>query len=1155
MKLKVLLGNTSLDDVASQYNAPLIGEYDVKQHLLNFLVKKQEGYKVAEEKLKQKDLNELAAWIAQGPDSFSILDFYGRAKDAYEDLTNENPLIRKYELSGIKYLDSLMRSDDINEADKKLLIEASAFGRGDVKSYNLLKGLPEDKLQKYQEDIEEKKLNMDADEYASYIAEQRRILFKDRLPETIRKEVYNDVAPTLPIRGSIYLDLETEEYVNSDTNKRSKNFKDVTHSESLSDYMLRELNMQSGVGFNPQVPEYLGKQTGYRDVPLDIDRYYDVTTKSGENEGFKESTRTVDRLDNYRDMEGLAGYLSGPEGRFYNQQTQQFVTREPTYGPTPELQGYQYDPRLKGILSEVYGPEYAKGFNKGGQMNLQQQANNVAAQGRYGDSMLMHVNPAEVRGLSQVMPLTVNPQTGQPEAFLPFLAPIIGSMLGPTLFSSLGGLTASALGSGLAQWAATGDIKKGMLAGLTGYGIGSALQGAAGAAGASAASDAATQAATQAGTLGQAGTQEAIQSAATQAGGEALTAATAATPWQNLKSVFNPSAISETTAGAAPDLLQVGMEQAAPSFGTSMGNLATGLSQPAALAGIAGGMGPTAIMESQELFEQQMAERERQEKERKRQLYLDYQEPILYSAGGGPTNLDESIMMDANLLSAGMNGGGRTGYNLGGLLKGARREIDEDVGFGGGDAQRFTPARKTYEVNPDFMAGFQPETMYFQPNTINQPASAAVVGGPPRLDDPYTGSKGGYNMTGMAIAPQQAIDPYAAYTGPAPQGLIETGYKNYPGEGPTQTPITDPVIPPILPPGFPGFPNINVPEPGGFFNTIRQRALAAQQNDYGDGPGDRMDSRLSPELGDQNRDFLETLGESDFMPAKDVGINTFVPGDILDPRPLPSDYEDGPGSRVEMPMIPTLEPMIAEPLMSAQSIDEAPALSGMTPPGPMSRDNFMSIDELDMGQIASPPPLQAPSIIEPPVITPPGPMSRDDFMSIDEERLKGLRRGKIGSGPGGLKEGGRTKFQEGGSTDIMQDPLTQEVVLFITGESSNQDSVDAFVAKYGAETFAQLRDYVLRSLTNQDVQTEGQIEGFGNSGMADDIPGMIGADEKIAVSQDEFIVPADVVSALGDGSSDAGSNRLYEMMDRVREAKTGGRTQPPAINLNKIMPA
>ena len=63
-------------------------------------------------------------------------------------------------------------------------------------------------------------------------------------------------------------------------------------------------------------------------------------------------------------------------------------------------------------------------------MNLDQQVKNVASQGRYGDSMLLHVNPAEVRGLSQVAPITVNPQTGQPEAFLPFLAPLLGSMVG-----------------------------------------------------------------------------------------------------------------------------------------------------------------------------------------------------------------------------------------------------------------------------------------------------------------------------------------------------------------------------------------------------------------------------------------------------------------------------------------------------------------------------------------------------------------------------------------------------------------------------------------------------------------------------------------------------------------------------------------------------
>ena len=117
-------------------------------------------------------------------------------------------------------------------------------------------------------------------------------------------------------------------------------------------------------------------------------------------------------------------------------------------------------------------------------MDIKQQTKNVASQGRYGDSMLLHVNPAEVKGLAQALPITINPQTGQPEAFLPFLAPVLGSLAGSTLLAGTGGLLAgktllaSAIGSGLAQYAVTGDLKKGLLAGLTGYGIGSALQGA-----------------------------------------------------------------------------------------------------------------------------------------------------------------------------------------------------------------------------------------------------------------------------------------------------------------------------------------------------------------------------------------------------------------------------------------------------------------------------------------------------------------------------------------------------------------------------------------------------------------------------------------------------------------------------------------------------
>ena len=66
---------------------------------------------------------------------------------------------------------------------------------------------------------------------------------------------------------------------------------------------------------------------------------------------------------------------------------------------------------------------------------VQKQVKNIASKGRYGDSMLMHVNPMEVNAIAQQVPLTINPETGQPEAFLPFLAPILGSMAGGALLT------------------------------------------------------------------------------------------------------------------------------------------------------------------------------------------------------------------------------------------------------------------------------------------------------------------------------------------------------------------------------------------------------------------------------------------------------------------------------------------------------------------------------------------------------------------------------------------------------------------------------------------------------------------------------------------------------------------------------------------------
>jgi hypothetical protein len=74
-------------------------------------------------------------------------------------------------------------------------------------------------------------------------------------------------------------------------------------------------------------------------------------------------------------------------------------------------------------------------------------------------------------------------------------------------------------------------------------------------------------------------------------------------------------------------------------------------------------------------------------------------------------------------------------------------------------------------------------------------------------------------------------------------------------------------------------------------------------------------------------------------------------------------------------------------------------------------------------------------------------------------------------------------------------------------------------------------------------------------GMSDDIPAMIGKKQPARLADGEFVVPADVVSHLGNGSTDAGAKKLYSMMDKIRSARTGKKKQAPAIKTDKYMPA
>ena len=74
-------------------------------------------------------------------------------------------------------------------------------------------------------------------------------------------------------------------------------------------------------------------------------------------------------------------------------------------------------------------------------------------------------------------------------------------------------------------------------------------------------------------------------------------------------------------------------------------------------------------------------------------------------------------------------------------------------------------------------------------------------------------------------------------------------------------------------------------------------------------------------------------------------------------------------------------------------------------------------------------------------------------------------------------------------------------------------------------------------------------------GMSDDIKANINGEQEARLADGEFVIPADVVSHIGNGSSEAGADRLYKMMADIRKARTGKTRQAPEINAKKYLPS
>jgi hypothetical protein len=198
-------------------------------------------------------------------------------------------------------------------------------------------------------------------------------------------------------------------------------------------------------------------------------------------------------------------------------------------------------------------------------------------------------------------------------------------------------------------------------------------------------------------------------------------------------------------------------------------------------------------------------------------------------------------------------------------------------------------------------------------------------------------------------------------------------------------------------------------------------------------------------------------------------------------------------------------------------------------------------------------------------VTAPAAMMDDAYLSgfnprtvADFSNFQPRFTGSIGMQEGGITEVAAQEqmVEQPAQDDAQLGALIEQTAMAVLGQVSEEEAeiiINRFIDEFGQEAFEMLRTQVLQGVV-PNAQTEGLVDGPGG-GMDDQVQGMIGDQQRVAVSPGEFIVPADVVSGLGDGDTDAGADELDAMMDRVRVERTGTLEQPPRLSAGGLLPA
>lgn len=172
-------------------------------------------------------------------------------------------------------------------------------------------------------------------------------------------------------------------------------------------------------------------------------------------------------------------------------------------------------------------------------------------------------------------------------------------------------------------------------------------------------------------------------------------------------------------------------------------------------------------------------------------------------------------------------------------------------------------------------------------------------------------------------------------------------------------------------------------------------------------------------------------------------------------------------------------------------------------------------------------------------------------------------------GDAGMASGGIAAYSKGGDLKMKTMSLGEGIARDTDPDTAGLGAYEA--AKKRVEKQYSAASLKANKMPKSDMDKLGQIKvmaegGLGGysdggrmlkgpgDGMSDSIPATIGKKQPARLADGEFVVPADVVSHLGNGSTDAGAKKLYAMMDKVRQARTGNKKQGKQIKADKFLP-